>query len=106
KAELRVVVVVSERGVPGRWRLRMVAEELGADGPPPLPAGLRFGRAHLRVQLKDPPLPVEQLQLGDHATAADSVVLRSGTSRRNHVRRNAMPETTAPTRNIGCSAFE
>ena len=59
--------------------------------------------AHLRVQVEDPPLPVEELELG-HAAGAGSVVRRSGTSCRNHVSANESTAMTAPTRNTGCSA--
>src|SRR5438477_282234 len=106
EAQRRVVLEVRERPVAGRRRLRMVAEELLAHGAPALPPHARLRFPHLRVQLEDASLPVEEIDLVDHAPTTASVVLRSGTSVRNHDRTNASPEMAAPTRNTGCNAFE
>src|SRR5207253_1230709 len=84
EAEPRVVVEVREGGVPRRGRLRMVAKELGANRAPPLPARSTLGCPHLRVQVEDAPLPVQQLELGDHTaslgrTITSTVAMRSST---------------------------
>src|SRR5581483_1340370 len=106
ETERRVVVEVRELGVPRGRRLRVVAKERSSHRPPLVPARARLRRAHLGIELEDPPLPVQQVQLAGHAATAGSVERRRGTSLRNQVRTNEIPETTAPTRNTGWSAVE
>src|SRR5581483_589395 len=66
----------------------------------------RLRRADLGIELEDPPLPIQQVELGNHAATAGSVERRSGTSLRNQARTNETPQMTAPTRNTGWSAVE
>src|SRR5690242_838445 len=80
----------------------MVPEQLGPHRPPPFPAGARLGTAHLRVQVEDAPLPVQQVELV-HAAGTGSVVLRSGTSRNIQVSRNERTAMPAPTTKTGWS---
>ena len=114
-AQRRVVREVVEAGAAGRRRLGMVAESSSRTARQRRHALLRVvRRAHLRVQLEDAPLPVQQLELAAQPASTASgratgssatgwVVLRSGTSRRSHARRNAAAEITEATTNTGWS---